>query len=386
MQMKRQILRTILIVAVMPALLGCEQKRPTVGDVEEILASPGGRSYGLLSSFDRTSRTGDIVIVGEPEKTVKMLERFASADFCDNVSGACVSDALPDFAGERISAILDIANAGYDSLFLSDQGNTLRSLSVRALVAALDTACCLAPYDDEFRSRRPAAKAMVYSSPYMDVCGNFDVDTLKRSVGADIPVIYPVRSAFESIFSQREDVSVIAVMPDPCVTPSVYESIFKEFSMGGDRALSSCIPVSTVRKSKDFFRDFLSSYIEEGRNGKISAVLVDDDNCNLVEMQASYKRIFEVQSEENLEFRKFLSRDLIFVYTLDCAARKCYELFRQRNVFTHFIAYPKTSIYITKDLPGSYVLVDYDPSYLPDGLEGMLKQSAPKLFESYVQN
>lgn len=382
-----------LLITSLALILGvsCSQNQysglPAVADVEEILSSPNGSQYRLLASFDSESASGDIVAIGEPVKTARLVEHFITADFCDNVSGAPVPDYLPDFAGECIASILDIANEGYDSLFMAGQGVLIRSMAVRSVMAALDTACCLAPYDNEFRSYRPAAKAIVLSSPYMDICGRFDLDTLFRSTGADIPVIYPVRSAFARILSGARSPLNIAIIPDASVSdPAIYLSIFKDFTNLKEYASSTCIPINPLRTGKDYFRDFIASYAASGETDRIDAVLIDDDSIDIDALQASYRSILETQSEENLEFRKYLSRDMRFVYALDCAAMECHSVFRARNIFTHYIAYPKASAYITKNLPGQYVLVDYNPAYLPEGLEDMLKQSAPKSVEMYVQN
>lgn len=385
-----RLIRVLLSVALLSAV-SCAQKQydglPVVADVEEILSATDGPMLRMLSSFDKESSSGDIVVIGEPLKTARLAEQLITSDFCDNVSGALVPDMLPDFAGERIASVLDIANEGYDSLFMAGQGVLIRSLAVRAVMAALDTACCIAPYDNEFRSSRPSAKAVVLSSPYMDICGRYDLDTLFHSSGADIPVIYPVRAAFERILEIAGPSANIAVIPDTSVTdPAIYSAIFKDIATKTENGQATCTPIKAGYSGHDFFREFMTAYSQAGRAGRISAVLVDEYSLDIRELQASYRQILEVQNEENLELRKYLSRDLVFVSTLDGASMKCHSIFRKRNIFTHYIAYPKAAAYITKNLPGLYVLVDYDPSYLPDGLEDMLRLSAPNSVEMYVQN
>lgn len=382
--------RIPLLVALAFIAVACVQKqsasKPAVQYLTDILSDPECSEYKSIAAFERISTKGDIVIVDSPERAVRFSDAFVNCDFCDNISGAEGSDLLPDFAGESISAVLDVANGDYSSLYSETADTALRTLTVRAFFAALDTACCIAPYDNDFSSVRRKSKCTVLSSPYMDVCGKFDIDTLIKSTGADFPVIYPVRASFERAYELLNSNFNIAVIPEKSISDlRVYSDIFKDVAGSHSDRLSSCVALR-ADNGGDLFLNTVELYAAAGMDGRLRAVVIDDPSVDPAELKKSYERILSVQNEKNLELRKHLSPDIVFLTSLDCAARSCYRLFRERNIFTHRIAYPQASAYITKDLPGRYVLMDYHPTYLPQGLEEKLRDSAPKSIGLYVQN
>jgi len=380
----------ICLTALSLVLAGCTSNRsvnaPAVQFVQDILSDPGSRQYQSLAFFDQSSTKGDIVIVDDPRRAVSFSDAFIGCDFCDNISGAEGGDMLPDFAGERISAILDVANGDYASKYLEPEDTALRTISVKAFLSSMDTTCCIAPYDNDYSSSRNPAKCIVLSSPYMDVCGKYDIDMMLDIIRKDIPVIYPVRAAFEKAFEKTDGFFNLAVIPDEYVNSlQVYSDIFKDVAKQYDDHLSACIALRSD-DSTDLFANTVALYASAGMGGRLNVLVIDNPSVDIEALRQSYETIMTVQSERNLELRKNLSSELLLLSTLDCAARRCYGIFREKNIFTHKIAYPKASAYITKDLPGQYVLMDYDPSFMPEGLEDKLKQSAPKSFALYVQN
>jgi len=367
----------LLLMLSLTTVSSCSQLRnesvPAVRLVEEVLSNPLGAEYQSIISFDPSASKGDIVIVDYPCRAASFSDVFLNCDFYDNISGAQGGDRLPDFAGEKISTILDVANGDYASTYVQDADSTLRTLTVRAFLTSLDTACCVAPYDNDFTSKREIAKCIVLSSPYMDVRGKYDIDTLLALTRKPIPVIYPVRTAFEEAFKQTDGFFNLAVIPDDAVTSlQVYADIFKDVAKQHSDNLSACIALRSER-GNDLFSNTVELYASAGMGGRMNVLVIDDPSVDVKALQKSYQRIMTVQSEKNLELRKSLSANMVFLTTLDCAARSCYALFRNNNIFTHKIAYPKASAYITKNLPGQYVLMDYDPSFLPEGLEDKLQ-------------
>jgi len=145
----------------------------TIPFVNDLLTESLPELMDLASAAGQKS--GPIVVVGQPEECFALSEEFIGSDVFDNIDGHQVCDSLPDFAGERVVALLDYANAPYDSVLLRDGGkDILREITVRCALAAIDTTI--------------GCKALVLSSPVMHEYGSRDVIDLFQRIGCNVPV------------------------------------------------------------------------------------------------------------------------------------------------------------------------------------------------------
>ncbi|MBQ3996841.1 MAG: hypothetical protein II637_02255, partial [Bacteroidales bacterium] len=81
---------------------------------KSILTDTSSVEYRILSAYDmQQEETGTIAVIGEPEETLVLSEYLLGCDNFSNINGSAVPDGLPDFSGEVIVPILDVANAPY---------------------------------------------------------------------------------------------------------------------------------------------------------------------------------------------------------------------------------------------------------------------------------
>ena len=372
--------------------------RPTIPLVERIINDTQCEEYQALRAFDPGNPYGDIVLIDEPERCLYFSERFVTCDERDNADGKPTQDYLPDFAGERIVSLVDPVYSPYSRFVLADNANALREVTVRAVVGALDTTCCLGPFDHEKRSRKPAAKLLVLASPYMAAYGGFDVDTLFRSTGIAVPVLSGPEVMMEQAMGEKGGTVSIAFLTDSLTAAAgVYPVVFNElcrkrgdsystlyvYSMPQE-ALSDSLSLSAAEMQADPFKQILDRHSASGRTTALSALVVDDRSVCVDSLQASYSRILSHPSEENAFYRKMLSKDFRFIDGAKALTDACYRYLREHNLFTHIIAYPVAAAYQTSPEAKGYMLMDFDVNTLPVELSDRLRATAPETFKMYV--
>ena len=93
----------VLAAALCLLAASCGQRvvsqRPTIGYVEEVLGGVRSRELAVLENSAVPEPAGDICIIGSLDACYGYADYLAVHDIHDNVSGAGVSDELPDFAG-----------------------------------------------------------------------------------------------------------------------------------------------------------------------------------------------------------------------------------------------------------------------------------------------
>jgi hypothetical protein len=192
----------ILMVALVAS---CTRSKPsgsaTIPYVENILADTTSAEYSLISSFDESDNQGCIAIIGTPEECFSISEELMSSDIFDNIDGRKAPDGLPDFAGETILSIIDEANSPYEGYLKAKNSEYLRELTVREVLASLDSKCDLSPFDQKHATKKPVAKIIILASPIMADYGFFDVDTIFRHADKDIPMI-SMKDTSESVSSK----------------------------------------------------------------------------------------------------------------------------------------------------------------------------------------
>lgn len=382
----------IIIVLSLALLSGCRGpqvvSRAPIRYVDSIVANTHIREHLALSATSGAVVNGDIAIFDTPERCLLLSEAFMEADFYDNLDGKRVSDGLPDFAGERIASLMDDRYAPY-SQYIGGSEDRLRELAVRGFVAAADTICSMAAFDKESRSQKPMAKAVVLSSPYMAAYGRFDVDTLARSFSSGIQIFSPVTSMISDVLENCQAPVNVAVLASADVAGSgAYQSVFAEMIQGRGDTLSRCQVFSVPEadsSSLDVFRSVLDSCKAAGLN-HVNALLVDDYSCLVSELEALRDGLMGSDAEADVVRRQVLAKGFYIVDPRISVVSDCYRTFRKRNIFTHNIAYPVASAYITSPESQSLKLMDFDESLLPDSLHDFMLDMAPKTHKSYVQN
>ena len=340
---------------------GCVEQthtgRRTVPYVEKILSNHGSE-WALVSGFDPTDPKGTIALVGPESRNRLLASRFLESDDYENIRGKRASDDLPDFAGERFDILSDNANAPYEA-FLNGSTDSLRAVTVRNLIFALDTTLSIGAFDSERLERKEDSKIVIFTSPLSAAYGYFDVDTLVRSAGKQIPVIFPSRLLLQRQIDRGLSHLQVAVVTDSLTAASgAYPLIFNEMAEQAGLTGYGCIAFSC--DSLSYAGSLLDAYRQAGGNMPLSAVIIDDPSVDIGSVRDSFDWIMHVQSEANLGYRKLLTEGFTVVDALTEVTQECYRLLRRTNNFTHNIAYPYTKDFIT--VPASsgsgYTLVE----------------------------
>lgn len=397
--------RGAILLALLCFLAGCkmhpEASRPTIPLVERIIGDTQSPEYRYLSRFDATDPHGDIVLLDAPARAAALSERLVRCDDHENVDGGRQSDQLPDFAGERITTLVDLLYTPYDRFVAAGNGDALREVTVRAALAAVDTACCLGPFDHENRSWKPAAKLVVLSSPYMAACGAFDVDTLFRTTGAGVNVLSAPGEMILHVMDARSGAVSIGMLCDATTASSgVYPVIFKELCArrGDPYSILTALAIPEAPSSDslslpalserpyDAFKLILDQYAKSGKAMALDALVVDDPWVCIDSLRNSYRRILSQPSDENAYYRKMLSKGFMILDGGQIVTDACYRLLREKNLFTHNIAYPVAAAYITSPESKGFQVMDFDEHALPVELADQLQEIAPASYQMYVQD
>ena len=348
------------LVAVL-LVAGCRETvgsgRPTVPFVEKILGGHG-REWALVSGFNPAEPKGSIALVGPSDRNAELAGRFLTGDYFDNIDGRLAPDGLPDFAGERVDVISDMANLPYGA-FLGGREDSLRTVTVRNFLFALDTTLSIGAFDNERLERKENAKIVVFTSPLSAAYGAFDVDTLVRSAGKAVPVIFPARMLLGRQLDRNIPHLQVAVVTDSLTARSgVYPAVFDE--LAAQRGQLGCGCVAFPCDSVSYAGDILDGYRAAGGNMPVSAVIVDDPSVDLDAVRDSFGWIMRVQSEANLGYRKLIADNFVIIDASRAVTDECYRLLRRTNNFTHDIAYPFKREYVTVAATsgGGYNLVE----------------------------
>ena len=342
------------------------ETRPTITLVREILAERSDpRAAILRASTPRPA--SDITIIGSDFACERLAEQFYFRDILDNVDARAHMDGLPDFAGETFVMIED---AQPYAQVLGEQGEEeLRRQTVLRVLAALDTTAHISPYDLDGLSSKARSKLVILADPFLAEYGGFDVDTLLRSTGCNVPVVNPAELMIDRAFRQggRSDLSVAIFCPPQYASSGIYERIFSRMAQERGLKGANCV-VAGVEPSDSLLHHFLHEYLEQGKTRPLDAVLIDDLSVSPDSLKMELSQIVSVMNESSMTYGRLIPRDFFFLDAFGEVADYCHRFLRDNNLFTHNIAKPRISIYRPSKRPdaedGSIILVP--GSYVQD--------------------
>ena len=348
----------ILLAIVCAAAVSCREfsapSRPTIDYVLSLAADSLGSAFSLVKSHNPASGEGAIAIFGEREESLLLSEVFLTADRRDNISGKPGSDLLPDFAGEVLTVILDEAEAPYAGFIERGEEVRLRENAVRGAIFALDTLCCVTPFNPEATAPKPTSKVIVLSSSLMGEYGLFDVDTLFSLAGTRIPVISPVESMIEEALAvEKEDLSVGVWADSALVASLAYQNVFGRMARAAGKGSSVLYPISPSGEGdiRERLLSWLDAYSEICGGRQLDALLIDDYGVNISSLEAELADIRKEDSFQKLTYARLLSKDFRFVDVMESLTGRCYDILRRENLFTHNISYPSLTLYQTVAAP-----------------------------------
>lgn len=352
--------RLLPIIAVLLAAIACRERpvpeRDTIPYVKQ-LASDSTGVFGLVRDYRTAGTRGSIALIGEPDDCLLLAAEFLSADNADNIDGKPSQDRLPDFAGESFDVLMDAFNAPYLRMAAASP-DSLREVAVRCTVMALDTVSCVNAYDKETHLHKNKAKVIVLASSLLTEHGLFDVDTLFKMAGREPLILSPVESMLgEAVRSGLKHVAVWA--------PAEAKGAYLSAATGMEPGLNVTVLSPGGGDVRSAFRELLRQYRNVKPNAPLEAVLVDSFSADEEELDAELTHIRRQITEEDLSFDRILVPGFRFIEPKSSLTSACYRLLRERNLFTHDIAYPSARFYQTEEgMDGECLLVEVSPEYI----------------------
>lgn len=346
--------------------------------VQDIISDTTSSGYSLVSSYDSKSASGPIVVIGAPEDVIMVTEDLLTCDYHNNVSGRPEGDGLPDFAGETVFMMLDMANSPYKPAVWQDGASRLREITARNFLSALDTVYYQSPYDTGQPLKKREAKLVVLASSLASVFGAKDIDTLCKSVRVNVPVFSRFQAGLNAS-ANKGGASIVWASPEflnnagdmLSQTGASVERVFAPIDKGSVK----------VR-----LKDLLDKYASSGKNEKISSIILEDRKVasdSLINLVNSLK---DTDDDEILALTGVLSSDFEFIIPDREVSEECYAYLRKINGFTHKIEYPGMEAFASTSAPDefSYIYVELRDRYINDSLVNFMTGFAPKTFSLYV--
>ena len=352
---------TIPFLVLLAALVSCREHQTVVRDtipyVKQIAVDTTG-TFSLVRSYRSAGTKGSIAVIGEPEAASRLASFLQAADNVDNIDGKARPDRLPDFAGESFNIILAEYNAPYTRMAASSP-DSLREVAVRNAVIAVDTVAYFNALDPKSRLKTTSAKVFVLANSLLSEYGKFDIDTLFKMAGREAIILTPV----EAMLTNAADAGCKSVAVwAPEEARSAYENVARELTPEMDVTVVSTIGNGLLRPA---FRDMLRIYRSLKPGTNLDAVLLDSFTANLEELDDEKEHIHRQITEEDMAFDRILMPRFRFIEPNACLTDALYRLLREKNLFTHDIAYPTVRYYQTEEnREGEFVPVEVSAAYL----------------------
>lgn len=317
-------------------------------------------TFSLIKGYHETGPSGTIAIIGEPEKSILLAERFVSSDRFDNIDGRVSQDGLPDFSGETFDVILDAFNDPYEH-FVGSDTDSLREAVLRNVISAVDTSCYITPFNKDAKLRKSSSKIFVLASSLNSLYGQQDVDTLFKMAGRKAKVISPVYAACESI-GVKDPVNVVVWTDNDIAQSFVYQKVLGSRLAKGSKV--SVIVPEPLGDVSSRLRSLLAKYLTEGKD-PLSVLILDDYGVDIDALYLSVESIRKEFTEEDYNINKLISKNFRIIDPIDALTESCYRMMRKENRFTHNIAYPKARFFQTEESEsGDPVLIGLSDRYM----------------------
>ena len=351
---------TIPVLGAFLLLASCQERqvpvRDTIPYVKQLAVDTAG-TYSLLASYRSAGSVGSIAVIGEPEAAWQLSARLLAADEVDNIDGKPRPDRLPDFAGESFDILMDQYNAPYTRMAASSP-DSLREIAVRNAVISIDSVAYSNALDPMSRLRKSRAKVFVLANSLLTEYGRFDIDTLFKMTGREALILTPVEAMLET--AAKAGCRSVAVWA-PQEARSAYEHAARAYPQ------MTVTVVSTTGNGmlRPAFRDMLRIFRGLKPKETLDAVLLDSFTANLEELSAEQEHIHRQITEEDMAFDRTLTPHFRFIEPNASLTSALYRLLRERNLFTHDIAYPSVRYYQTEEnRDGEYVPVEVSAEYI----------------------
>ena len=340
---------------------------PPVQYVSDIISGIDSDSHKLISEYDPADSKKAIFIFGSKSRTSDIAQALLESDDFDNVDGSSKPDGLKDLAGETICTVANFSNFG--EMVNDGRLDDLRELTARNVLAAMDTLCYVSPYDRSGMGKKPLAKMIILGSACMTQYGRYDIDSLFKALGCNMPVISPMQLIVDEAIELARGKKVLNVGVLAGNAPvDLYAPYIRKQAAKAQIDSVLCVGYK-VPAGEDPLLSFLDHYAEFGITSPLDVILVDDMKVDISQFRASLELITSVMNAESLTYGNMVSPKF---KVIDSRSRTChavYGLLRQKNLFTHYISQPRLLNYmlITREgIDKEFMLLQYNERYIPN--------------------
>lgn len=235
----RRTVAAAVCAAVMPLSVSCfqeQQEKPVLPIVEKALADSGSVWFldsGRISSLDDVSKLPVGMFCADPD-CFAVIEKFLSADYFDNITGAEVPDGLPDFAGETFTCLLDYADGPYgDYVRDSSRVQLLRTVAVQNALMLLGKDYYIIGTDELATGIKEPVKVLLSLSDEVGECGFGDIEDILAADGLQVCALSLIHSGVDAAvgkMSSGKDCAVGVMSSTGIAESGVYERIIREMA------------------------------------------------------------------------------------------------------------------------------------------------------------
>lgn len=333
-----------------------------VGLAVEAVSDTASAAAGSLAGYQDVGNAAAIAVFGGFEETAVLAERLLTADKFDNVDAKSRPDGLPDFAGETVMPVFDMVNAPYVGYISSMNENFVRETAVKGFLSALSGHCASSAFDHGHSAVKPRAKIVILSSSLMSGYGSRDIEYIIRNAGLSAGVLNPVESAVSHVLFKADSASNIGVWAaNEIVSSGVYGNAFRDIrsecgNRHSEKYLEWAETSEIVCLSPDYgpdaagnVRSFFDAYLSANYRTPLSGVIIDDFThaCDVDSLNIALNGILLSESPESEIYRQLIIPGFRFVSPVETLAEDCYGWLRENGRFTHLVAMPAMTGYMT---------------------------------------
>ena len=338
-----------------------EAFRP-VAIAETALSDTASLWHKAMDGIPYGGKTGAIAVFGGFDETSVLSETLLCADMFDNIDGKNVPDGLPDFSGETVMPVFDIANAPYSGYITMMNENFLREAALKGFLGASSDHCSTSIFDSSLSADKPGAKLFIFSSSILAGYGCQDVEYLLSVAGLDTGVLNTVESAVSYLFSRASQLSNIGVCASrDIISSGVYGNVFRDvrnpytdrhsekYRPWAEAAEIVCLSPEMTGSAMDMVRKFFDSYMAAEYTTALSGVIMDDlTECAKVDsLNMAADSIMRSPLPEMEVYKKLMAPGFRFLSPAESIVSDSYNWLRANDKFTHIVAWPSAEGYVT---------------------------------------
>lgn len=162
---------------------------------------------------------------------IMVMERFLTIDQFDNITGARVSDGIPDFGGENFQFLIDMANGPYIDYIEGGNVDFLKEHLMTNLFFLMGKSFYTLSVDDFKSGQKDRVKAVVSLTNTADYTVGEDFSNFAKESGSNILSVGLMSSAISALFddiSAKSEVCIGILSSGDDITVREYESAIRK--------------------------------------------------------------------------------------------------------------------------------------------------------------